>query len=414
VLGLGDGLKFQVFSDIMSAQQDAPPPPPSPPGAHQPPPPGVYQPPPPPGFQQVAPPAVPQQPPLVGGGAQLPPQAPQQGGLGYVAYPQGQGFGGGHMNWGGMGFMPGQFAVNGHGMQNVNLNANYALNAANLAEQQARLATQNCNNLAKSFVKTERWSRDLKIVQETAKYKSPADKKAVEYLMEENFDLKEMHSALNLITPDDPAQPIVTAANCHVVESTIKFMVDHLQMRLRKRTFEEESYRIARESTFGWRTEKKFRKDPIFIEDNFDDDSLWYQKPELSKEKKLEKLRIAERDVKFEMTNMRKMQQEQFRPEGSGQFGFQARQQHQNQFYYQQRQNQSHSHQHQNQSHSHQNQFYSQSRQMPYGRQDNRKCNACGEIGHISRYCSVKAQQQNFVPPVRVGQQQGQHQSGGN
>ena len=63
-----------------------------------------------------------------------------------MAYPQGQGFGGGHMNWGGMGFMPGQFAVNGHGMQNVNLNANYALNAANLAEQQARLATQNCNN----------------------------------------------------------------------------------------------------------------------------------------------------------------------------------------------------------------------------------------------------------------------------
>jgi hypothetical protein len=48
-------------------------------------------------------------------------------------------------------------------------------------------------------------------------------------------------TALNLITTDDPAQPIVTAANCLVVESTIKFMVDHLQMRMRKHTFEEEA-----------------------------------------------------------------------------------------------------------------------------------------------------------------------------
>ena len=243
-------------------------------------------------------------------------------------------------------------------------------------------------------------------MQETTKYKTPGDKKAVEYLMEEMFDLKEMHSALNLITPDDPAQPVITAANCQMVESTIKFMVDHLQMRLRKRSFEEESYRIARESTFGWRTEKKFRKDPIFLEENLDDDSLWYQKPELSKEKKLEKLRTAERDVKFEITNARKLQQ--YRPEGSDQFGFQpSRQNYQN-----------YSSQHlQNQSYSQQNQFSSYPpRQMPYARVDNRKCNSCFVVGHIARFCPVKSQQhQSFVPPmVRNQGGQNQTQAGGN
>ena len=57
------------------------------------------------------------------------------------------------MNWaGGMGFVPGQFAVNGHGMQNVHMNVNYAYNAANAADQQARLAMQNCKDLAKKFL----------------------------------------------------------------------------------------------------------------------------------------------------------------------------------------------------------------------------------------------------------------------
>ena len=189
MLGLGDGLKLQVFSDKMSASQDAQPPPP---GVAQPPPPGVAQPPP-HGVPLPQQPAVmPQQPPLVGGGAQLPFQPPQQqGGPGFAGVPPlGQGFAG-HMNWGGaMGY--GQYAVNGHGMQNVQWNGYHAYNAASVAEQQARLAMQNCKDLAQRFVKTERWSRDLKIEQETSKYKSPADKKAVQYLMEEHFDLKEL------------------------------------------------------------------------------------------------------------------------------------------------------------------------------------------------------------------------------
>lgn len=90
----------------------------------------------------------------------------------------------------GLGGAGGPGGQNVHG--NALLNANYAMNSAAWAEQQARLASQQCEALAKSYAKTERWSRDLRINQEKAKYKAPADKKAVEYLVEEDFDLREL------------------------------------------------------------------------------------------------------------------------------------------------------------------------------------------------------------------------------
>jgi len=324
------------------------------------------------------------QQPGVGGGA--PPVQPQHfggAGHGFAGFNQGQGYVG-QQNFGAV---PGQYAVYGHGMYNVQHNANFAWTAASIADQKARMAMQNCDNLAKTFAKNERWAKDLKINQEMVKYKSPADKKAVKYLMEEQFDLKELHSTLKTITPDDNSQPIITANNCQLVEATIKFVVDHLQMRLRKRSLEEESYRIARESTFGWMTEKRFRQDPIFVEEDLDDDSLWYQKPELSREKKAERLRTAERDVRFHFTNVKKQQFQQFRPKGLVQQFGQPRQFQQNNFPPQFR--------------------------HPYARPDTRKCNNCGVIGHISRNCFSKPRQpfqQNFVHQGRGTRPQGQHQ----
>ena len=99
-------------------------------------------------------------------------------------------------------------------------------------------------------------------------------------------------SALSLITPDDGTEPIVTAANCRLVESSLQSCVSYLEMRSRKRKAEEESYRIARESVYGWRTEEIYRKDAVFTgEDDFDIDTQWWQKPELSREKKKEKIK---------------------------------------------------------------------------------------------------------------------------
>ena len=80
----------------------------------------------------------------------------------------------------------------GHGMHNVYLNTNFAVNAAMRAEHQSRLVTENYESLAKAHARSERWSCDLKINQEIVKYKSPADKMAVGYLIEEHFVLKEL------------------------------------------------------------------------------------------------------------------------------------------------------------------------------------------------------------------------------
>ena len=86
----------------------------------------------------------------------------------------------------------GPFAVNGNGMNNVQLNGNMFMNIAAFADHKANLAMQTVDTLAKAQKRADRWSRDLCIKQEKAQFRSPSDKKAIEYLVEEKFDLKEL------------------------------------------------------------------------------------------------------------------------------------------------------------------------------------------------------------------------------
>lgn len=222
---------------------------------------------------------------------------------------------------------------------------------------------------------------------------------------------------MSSVTPDDNTLPIVTAANCGLVEATLQGVVSHLQMRMRKRKCEEESYRIARESTFGWKTEKLFRKDPIFEGGDYDDDSAWWQKPELSKEKKIEKLKNAEREVKFQMTNGRKLlNQGKFR--GGFQNGY-------------------------SKFNTNKVQSYGGQSRLPYNqnarygvlcwvwkyflgslffRQDSRQCHQCWGVGHISRFCpqgyrqkpqyQQQFQRQGHPQLQQQGAQQGQQRGG--
>jgi len=243
--------------------------------------------------------------------------------------------------------------VPGPGMQNVFANAHIVMNTATWAQQQAQIAVNSCEALAKSQAKSDRWARDLKISQVKARFDSPGDKKAVGYLTEEKFDLQELYDAVNLITPADNSAPVVTAANCALVETTIGSVVTFLQKRMRIRKCEEESYRIAKESVYGWRTEKLYRKEAMFEEDDVDDSLHWWQKPELSVEKKKEKVRGAERDVKFSFTNKKLLLQ------NSSQHSYKQNPQN-----------------------------ISDSRvSLPYARSDSRICSKCGGVGHIARFC---------------------------
>ena len=61
-------------------------------------------------------------------------------------------------------------------------------------------------------------------------------------------------SILDQIVPDDDST-FITMENKTQVETAILAARDHAKMRMRKRK-EEESYRIAREAVFSWKTER--------------------------------------------------------------------------------------------------------------------------------------------------------------
>ena len=56
-------------------------------------------------------------------------------------------------------------AVQGHGMNNVQFNANFGMNMAAIADQRAILDMQTCGTLAKAQMRADRWSRDLKLTR---------------------------------------------------------------------------------------------------------------------------------------------------------------------------------------------------------------------------------------------------------
>ena len=76
----------------------------------------------------------------------------------------------------------------GPGMQNVFANANFAVNQAAWAEQQARLAVHSCEALARAKAKSERWARDLKINQVKTRFDAPGDKKEDKAMPMQMFD----------------------------------------------------------------------------------------------------------------------------------------------------------------------------------------------------------------------------------
>ena len=82
-----------------------------------------------------------------------------------------------------------------------------------------------------------------------------------------------------MITPVDGSQPVVTAENSRLVENTLHSCVSHYQKRMRARNAEEESYRIARDSVYGWKTEKVFSQNAVFDDEDYDEVSHWWQKP---------------------------------------------------------------------------------------------------------------------------------------
>ena len=152
---------------------------------------------------------------------------------------------------------------------------------------------------------SKEWAKDLKVRQETAKFSSPADKKAIEYLHHEKLDLAQLRQDFVRVFTEFDGQESrfsigVTNENVCLVNSLLLDTFELLNKRGRRNRNQIESYNIAKE--WGWHTEKQYRQDDIFLEGDESNDIPWHEKPELSKEKKFEKLRKAEVDARKQIS----------------------------------------------------------------------------------------------------------------
>ena len=134
--------------------------------------------------------------------------------------------------------------------------------------------------------------RQLEIGQKVKKFKSPASKRAVSFLLESKNDWEDCLSEFKpLLGENDELDLNSLDENKDKVESFLKFFDEFRKMKIRKEKKELESYEIANRSPFGWVTEQCFN-DNLF---ESSDDTKWYEKAEESPAKKQKRLREAER-----------------------------------------------------------------------------------------------------------------------
>ena len=164
---------------------------------------------------------------------------------------------------------------------------------ASLQQQQAK-AKEEVDRLKEQLKVSNRFARDLKIEQAKKKFEHAGERRAVGYLEQESLDLDEQSSKFVSLFPADEdgiVKPVITNENKMAVEEYLAELFDFFNMRDRFNRREKEAYQVALASDGNWLTEKFYRAEEMFH-------TPWYEKEELSSEKKLEKFRKAESDAK--------------------------------------------------------------------------------------------------------------------
>ena len=139
-----------------------------------------------------------------------------------------------------------------------------------------------------------RFSREMMIEQAKSKFKAPADKRAIGYLMEEEFDLKELIDGLGWVVGENNTL-LAVEGNADAYKKFAQLALTSVNMRARKNGKEIEAYHVANNSQYGWSTEKFYNQADTFKKVS---DTPWYEEDELPVEKKLTKLRAAEKEAK--------------------------------------------------------------------------------------------------------------------
>ena len=153
--------------------------------------------------------------------------------------------------------------------------------------------------LKKQLEAAQEMSRKAAIEAETKKYRTPSDKKAIEFLFDEKFDLESLQEDIDRLigmefVESDEAQKLALIDRKKVeIREMLCNMLLHANKRLRKTRKEIELYEIAANSKYGWTTVKFYRQSEMFRK--ADSDEKWWEVDEMSEGDKTKKLRKAEK-----------------------------------------------------------------------------------------------------------------------
>ena len=112
--------------------------------------------------------------------------------------------------------------------------------------------------MTQMLVKLTSFNRNIKIEQLKATFKNPADKRAVDYLVDEEFDWRDFINALSDITQDNKLLDVENHSESF--KEFGEFCIRFANMRHRKNTKEVEAYKLANRSQFSWMTEKYYHQ----------------------------------------------------------------------------------------------------------------------------------------------------------
>ena len=106
-------------------------------------------------------------------------------------------------------------------------------------------------------------TRKLRIDQEKSKFRQPADKRAIGFIMDLQYDMKDfMQSYTKLFTEGEELKPV--ANNVEAIEAFVKKCSSFGNKINRKLAKEMEAYNVANTSRYGWAAEKFFRQEDLF------------------------------------------------------------------------------------------------------------------------------------------------------
>ena len=159
-------------------------------------------------------------------------------------------------------------------------------------------------------------TRKLRIDQEESKFRQPADKRAIGFIMDLQYDMKDfMQSYTKLFTEGEELKPV--ANNVEAIEAFVKKCSSFGNKINRKLAKEMEAYNVANTSRYGWAAEKYFRQEDLFNKTGvMQEESKWYEKDDVSPEEKVKKLRNAERQVALSIKQKKPFSSSKFEQRG--------------------------------------------------------------------------------------------------